>query len=314
MRPGTPAADAQLGLYYPVHQHGFVALVDYMGTDQELERAARISYGQGTRAVNKTRGLIRYLYRHRHTTPIEMGELKFHVAMPIFVARQWIRHRTASVNEYSGRYSLLPNVTFQPEAWRLQSQTNNQGSSATKLCCAEEQEATLRYLEAAHTAFQQYDWLDEHGVARELSRIGLPLSAYTQWYWKIDLHNLFHFLKLRCDSHAQPEIQVYANIMAAIVREAFPLAFEAWQDYSLEAHTFSRMEMDVLRDIMSRKYVPQYLDEAYLMSYGLSGREVAEFKAKLQPQVPSTFTLPTPVTAEEAYQRMFPGEEEDLDA
>ena len=197
-RPTNAAAEEILGGYFPVLDHGFVALVDYMGTDDDVERAARVSYGYGTRKVSRTRGLVRYLRRHLHTTPSEMVELKFHCAMPMFVARQWIRHRTASVNEYSARYSLLPLLFYKPEAenFALQSRSNRQGRGE-RAKAEVYSSAVERWERVRSEASGGYQWLIEEEVAREIARIDLPLSTYTQWYWKIDLHNLLHFLTLR---------------------------------------------------------------------------------------------------------------------
>jgi acetyl-CoA carboxylase carboxyl transferase subunit alpha len=251
-RPESPGAEEILGLYFPVLDHGFVSLVDYMGTDEDIERAARVSYGYGTRKKNLTRGLIRYLRRHKHTTPSEMVELKFHCCMPIFIARQWIRHRTANVNEYSGRYSLVPTLFYSPEASQLQTQSraNNQGRSGLAVEAALYTEASRRWSNIRRDAAQTYEWLTEQDVARELARIDLPLSTYTQWYWKIDLHNLLHFLTLRVDEHAQWEIQQYGRMMAGMLKRVAPLSYEAWIDYDVCGTHMSRMELDVLRRLV----------------------------------------------------------------
>jgi thymidylate synthase (FAD) len=250
-RPSSPQAEEILGRYFPVLDHGFVALVDYMGTDACVERAARVSYGQGTRQSNQTRGLIRYLRNHLHTTPSEMVELKFHCCMPIFVARQWIRHRTASVNEYSGRYSLVPMMFYTPEREQFQAQSlaNKQGREG-EIDGSIYSAAVKRWEDLRHEERRQYEWLNEQDVARELARIDLPLSTYTQWYWKIDLHNLLHFLKLRVDSHAQWEIQQYGKVMAGIMRRVVPLSYEAWIDYDVCGARLSRGELDVLRQLL----------------------------------------------------------------
>ena len=253
LRPTAPAAEAILGRYFPVLDHGFVALVDYMGTDACIERAARVSYGYGTRSANQTRGLLRYLRRHLHTTPSEMVELKFHCSMPIFVARQWIRHRTANVNEYSGRYSLIPMLFYTPDPEQLQqqSQSNHQGRSGQSLSDAIYSEAASRWQRSRQQAKSNYEWLTQQDVARELARIDLPLSTYTQWYWKIDLHNLMHFLKLRVDAHAQWEIQQYGEVMAGMVRCVAPLSYEAWIDYDVCGARLSRMELSALRELLN---------------------------------------------------------------
>jgi len=310
-RPFSDGADRLMNQYYPVLDHGFVALVDYMGNDQAIEHAARVSYGKGTRARSKTRGLIRYLMNHKHTTPLEMVEVKLHAAMPMFVARQWIRHRTASVNEYSGRYSLIPNVTYRPEGWRLQSGTNAQGSEgfADQLTQAI---AFDRHDDIINKAFDTYDWMEEHEIARELSRIDLPLSSYTQWYWKIDLHNLLHFLRLRSDPHAQWEIRVFSDIIAGIVKEAFPLTYEAWVDYSMRAASFSRMELELLREMLFHGL--QNFEALNYSLFDMTEREGEEFRAKLQYREPFNPILPDPLTQKQAFARLFPEEEFNLDS
>jgi thymidylate synthase (FAD) len=286
-RPTNPAAEEILGLYFPVLDHGFVSLVDYMGSDEDVERAARVSYGYGTRRTSETRGLIRYLRRHRHTTPSEMVELKFHCAMPIFVARQWIRHRSANVNEYSGRYSLLPLLFYRPErdAFQAQAATNRQGRAGEPLTALHD-EAISRWEGLRRAASTNYEWLVEHDVARELARIDLPLSTYTQWYWKIDLHNLFHFLAVRADAHAQHEIRVFARIIAGMLKRVAPLSFEAWVDYEYGGAHLSRGELQALRrfvrvDGRSLEGRAERVDEAALATLGLAKREVDEFLAKL---------------------------------
>jgi thymidylate synthase (FAD) len=298
-RPTIPAAEEILGGYFPVLDHGFVSLVDYMGSDEDVERAARVSYGYGTRQKSATRGLIRYLRRHRHTTPSEMVEFKFHCAMPMFVARQWIRHRTASVNEYSGRYSLMPLLYYRPdgEHFALQSQDNRQGRD--QVAAREVWEAAVaRWDRLRADASGTYEWLLEQDVARELARIDLPLSTYTQWYWKIDLHNLLHFLSLRADPHAQWEIQVYARIMAGMVKRVAPLSFGAWLDYDLGGRPFSRGEREALARLLEarddgigvREGAGQ-LDATALADTGLSPREVREFVEKLSPEPLPDFEL-----------------------
>ncbi|MGD8495889.1 MAG: FAD-dependent thymidylate synthase [Gemmatimonadales bacterium] len=289
-RPTSPAAEEILGGYFPVLDHGFVSLVDYMGTDEDIERAARVSYGYGTRKRSATRGLIRYLRRHAHTTPSEMVELKFHCAMPIFVARQWIRHRTASVNEYSGRYSLMPLLFYEPPAgsFSLQSSSNNQGRQESPADPALYAEAIQRWDRIRADASDTYGWLVQEDVAREIARIDLPLSTYTQWYWKIDLHNLLHFLRLRVDPHAQWEIQEYGRVMAGMLERVAPLSYEAWLDYEVLGARMSGAELDALRRLLTAdengiapRDVRLGADE--LSAVGLSGREVRELIAKLQP-------------------------------
>ena len=238
-----------------IHDHGVVALLDVMPrfapegktADFAIVQAARVSYGEGTKQVNEDRGLIRYLARHRHTTPFEMVEFKFHHVMPIFVARQWIRHRTANVNEYSARYSVVKDRFYRPsmENIRQQSTTNRQGGDeATDVSTAED---FLKYLDATESRYANYEQMLDKGVAREIARIGLPLSLYTEWYWKIDLHNLFHFLSLRMDSHAQQEIRDYANAMFSLILPIVPVAAEAFLDYNFHSVRLSRLEIEALR-------------------------------------------------------------------
>ncbi|HYR97262.1 MAG TPA: FAD-dependent thymidylate synthase [Candidatus Binatus sp.] len=287
-RPTNPAAEEILGLYFPVLDHGFVALVDYMGSDEDVERAARVSYGYGTRRTSETRGLIRYLRRHRHTTPSEMVELKFHCAMPIFVARQWIRHRTANLNEVSGRYSLLPMLFYRPEREHFQPQSaSNRQGRAGEVAAEVYEQAIERWERARRAAAEQYEWLVAHDVARELARIDLPLSTYTQWYWKIDLHNLFHFLAVRADPHAQYEIRAFAVVMAGMLKRVAPLSFEAWVDYELSGARLSRGEMEAIRrlvEVRGQELAARggaRLVPAELATLGLSKREVEELLTKL---------------------------------
>lgn len=255
-----------------VHEHGFIALMDAMPrlvpqgqtADFAVVQAARVSYGQGTKKVNEDRGLIRYLLRHRHTTPFEMIEFKFHMAMPIFIARQWIRHRTANVNEYSGRYSIMPDQFYRPtvEEVRKQSASNRQGGEETfverlpggiaELKPASSDgyataEAFVQYLADAEAMYDRYLKLTEQGVSRELARIGLPVSLYTQWYWKCDLHNILRFLSLRMDKHAQLEIRRYAQAMYALLEPIVPITMEAWRDYDLDGVHLTRLEVEALR-------------------------------------------------------------------
>jgi thymidylate synthase (FAD) len=299
-RPVAPAAEEILGGYFPVLDHGFVSLVDYMGSDEDVERAARVSYGYGTRKLSATRGLIRYLRRHRHSTPSEMVEFKFHCAMPMFIARQWIRHRTASVNEYSGRYSLMPLLFYRPELenFALQSQSNRQGRGDA--APREIWEAAVsRWERLRADASSAYSWLLEEDVARELARIDLPLSTYTQWYWKIDLHNLLHFLSLRVDTHAQWEIREFAVVMAGIVKRVAPLSFEAWFDYDLGGSPLSRGELNALRSLLESsedggvrvRPGATGVGPEELAAGGLSSREIEEFRHKLAPRTLPDFDL-----------------------
>jgi len=297
-RPTNPAAEEILGGYFSVLDHGFVSLVDYMGSDDSVERAARVSYGHGTRQRSQTRGLVRYLRRHRHTTPSEMVEFKFHCCMPMFVARQWIRHRTASVNELSARYSLMPLLFYKPdpEHFAHQSAANNQGRQPEPASAELYREAVERWDRLREQAGDGYSWMIAQDVAREIARIDLPLSTYTQWYWKIDLHNLLHFLSLRADAHAQWEIREYANVMAGIVKRVAPLSFEAWVDYDLGGQLFSRMELSALSQLLvvddgGVRGSASELSEEELEAVGLSKREIREFKSKLTPSAHPDFEL-----------------------
>lgn len=271
-------------LYEPVQvlDHGFVRVIDYMGDDSAIVQAARVSYGKGTRQVTSDRGLIRYLLRHRHTTPFEMCEIKFHVKLPVFVARQWIRHRTANVNEYSARYSILDREFYipQPDQLAAQSVANRQGRG--EVLQGDEAARVLALLR--DDAAQCYDHYEEMlnedadgnprdperpGLARELARMNLPLNIYTQWYWKVDLHNLLHFLSLRADPHAQYEIRVYAEAMLDMVRRWLPIACEAFEDYAVGGAHLSRHGIDIVRRMLAGETVTQE-------DSGLSKREWTE--------------------------------------
>ena len=325
-RASVPKLDEVLGKEFPVLDHGFVRVIDYMGSDESIVQAARISYGKGTTTWSRDRGLIRYLMRHKHTTPFEMCEIKFHVKLPIFVARQWIRHRTANVNEYSARYSVLDKEFYVPdreylqgylakeelsksrqrsraqgqkefdlseglagvsglEATATQSDTNRQGRGQA----VEDDEATsaLQWIsKICSSTYREYTKLlnerekggvmDPHrvGIARELARTVLPTAFYTQWYWKTDLHNLLHFLRLRGDSHAQYEIRAYAETISDLVRVWVPLVWEAFSDYQRNGAYFSAQEVALLRVIVSGGSVAE-------QDSGLSKREWREFVEKL---------------------------------
>ena len=297
-RPTVPAAEEILGGYFSVLDHGFVSLVDYMGSDEDVERAARVSYGYGTRKRSATRGLIRYLRRHAHTTPSEMVEFKFHCSMPIFVARQWIRHRTASVNEYSGRYSLMPLLFYkpQPQSFALQSPSNNQGREQEPADPTVYADAIRRWEDLRERAADTYGWLVNEDVARELARIDLPVSTYTQWYWKIDLHNLLHFLRLRVDAHAQWEIQEYGRIMAGMLARVAPLTYEAWLDYDVLGEKMSAAELAVVRSLVrpsggGLEAAAGKMSAEDLSQAGLSGREIRELLDKLEPVSRPDFSL-----------------------
>ncbi len=277
-------------LYEPIKilDHGFIRVIDYMGDDAAIVQAARVSYGKGTKKVNEDRGLINYLMRHWHSTPFEMCEIKFHIKLPIFVARQWIRHRTANVNEYSARYSILDKEFYIPEPQFLnpQSQQNNQGRSPQTLSAAEsarvleilkgDSEQTYAHYEELMNCDQAGNVIDESktGVARELARMNLTLNYYTQWYWKIDLHNLMHFLMLRADPHAQYEIRVYADAMIDILKAWVPFAYEAFDEHRLNGARFSRTALAVVKRMLNGEKVTQETS-------GLTKREWAEFQASI---------------------------------
>jgi thymidylate synthase (FAD) len=229
---------------------GFVKLIDIMGDDSSIVQAARVSYGKGTKSVSQDEGLIRYLMRHQHTTPFEMVEFKFHCRMPVFVARQWIRHRTANVNEISGRYSEMPDWFYEPEPdlCTTQSAQNRQGGTGTAV--ANSSAVAKTFSDTQEDIYKQYESYLQLDMRRELARINLPLSLYTEWYWKIDLHNLFHFIALRMDSHAQYEIRVFAEAMAGIVKQHLPLAWKAFEDYVLNSVKFSGPEFSVIEKML----------------------------------------------------------------
>lgn len=311
-RATVPAIERILGDELRVLDHGFVRVVDYMGDDSAIVQAARVSYGAGTKSVRDDENLIRYLMRHRHTTPFEMCEIKLHVKLPIFVARQWIRHRTASVNEYSARYSVLEREFYVPsiehraaqttdqrqttqsdmftkmgrQHLSSESTTNRQGRGA-RLESDEAQKVRKTLRESAERAYKRYrkllneddsgNRLDEtrQGLARELARIDLPVNYYTQWYWKIDLHNLFHFLALRADPHAQYEIRAYARtILDDIVRPWVPIACRAFEEYALGGAHLSAAALNAVRRMIAGEDVRQ-------ADSGLGAREWRELMAAL---------------------------------
>ncbi len=286
LRPVSPELEEVL--YKPIEllDHGFVRVVDYMGNDSSVVQAARVSYGAGTRKVNADKGLINYLMAHRHTTPFEMCEIKFHIKLPIFIARQWIRHRTASVNEYSARYSIMEDEFYIPKGENLaaQSKVNHQGRDEGKVLNADEQKKVLEILKK--DALNSYDhYLDminqdkdgniadesKEGLARELARMNLPINCYTQWYWKIDLHNLFHFLHLRADSHAQYEIRVYAQAMLDLVKKWVPHSYEAFMKHRKSGKELSGAALDVVKKMVKGEKVKQE-------DSGLSKREWGELQ------------------------------------
>jgi thymidylate synthase (FAD) len=270
LRAVSEGMEAHLYRAHPVLDHGFIRVIDYMGDDSAIVQAARVSYGAGTKHVQNDEGLIRYLMRHWHSTPFEMCELKLHVKLPVFVARQWIRHRTANVNEYSARYSILDREFYipAPEQLAAQSTVNNQGRG--EVLTGEEAARVLDLLKSdANRAYDHYEAMlsqdGQQGLARELARMNLPANIYTQWYWKVDLHNLFHFLRLRADPHAQYEIRVYAEAIAACVKDWVPLAFAAFEDYRMGGVTLSAKAIAVLKRRLAGEAVTQ---EASGMSKG----------------------------------------------
>ena len=287
LRPTVPALETLLYQAMPVLDHGFIRVIDYMGDDAAIVQSARVSYGRGTRRMSDDAGLIRYLMRHRHSTPFEMCEIKYHVKLPIFVARQWIRHRTANVNEYSARYSILDREFYipAPEHLAAQSAANRQGRG--DVLTGDEAAHVLDMLrEDATRCYDHYaEMLNEdaagealdpsrQGLARELARMNLTLNTYTQWYWKIDLYNLFHFLSLRADAHAQYEIRVYAEAMLRTVEAWVPLAYQAFRDYRLGAATLSAQMLGVVRRMLAGEAVEQ-------ANSGLNRREGVELLAAL---------------------------------
>ena len=238
------------GTYYPLFDHGFIGFVDVLGDDESIERAARTSFGMDPeRTVTDRRGLLRYLLSHRHMSPFEMGEMVFHIGAPLFVIQQWLRHRTANLNQESHRYTEPTLHFFTPGEWRAQSGSSKQGSDGL---IPPDSAKLMDTLYHGNLEDQQllYQALRQAGTAKELARIGLPAATYTQLYWKCDVRNLLHFLGLRCDPHAQWEIRAYANIMAAMVREYFPMTFEAWLDYHFDSASFSRLEMQAMQLVL----------------------------------------------------------------
>ncbi|MCA4774097.1 FAD-dependent thymidylate synthase [Wolbachia endosymbiont of Mansonella perstans] len=241
---------------HKVLDHGFIRVVDYMGSDSTIVQAARVSYGKGTKQISQDEALIKYLMRHHHTTPFEMCEIKFHVKLPIFVARQWIRHRTANVNEYSARYSILDNEFYipKPEQVAKQSDDNKQGSGEA-FDSHTSKEIIDSLTNDSNLVYSHYEKFIEQGLAREIARTNLMLNYYTQFYWKIDLNNLLHFLKLRADKHAQYEIRVYAEVILDIIKKWVPMAYNAFVKYCLESVCISRTGLEVIRKLIKGENV-----------------------------------------------------------
>jgi len=269
----VPEAENILDQAFPVLDKGFVRLVDYLGSDARIVQAARVSYGEGTKTFREDKGLIDYLLRNQHTSPFEQVSLTFHCKMPIFVARQWVRHRMAKLNEISGRYSVMKDEFYVPtdEAIAFQSTDNKQGRSSDEV--PDEVKAKVRELleKGQRQAFVEYEALLEEGVARELARINLPVSLYTEWYWTMDLHNLFHFLALRLDAHAQLEIRKYAEVILDLTRNVAPVAVEAFENHLLGGVRFSRQELEALRVVAQKD--PQALDAALGDGVGAKAKE-----------------------------------------
>jgi thymidylate synthase (FAD) len=276
----NPQAEDILDREFKCLNAGFVRLIDYMGGDVSIVQAARVSYGKGTKTLREDRTLIRYLLRHLHTTPFEMIEFKFHVKLPIFVARQWIRHRTANVNELSGRYSIMKDEFYSParDAIKRQSVRNRQGRADDAVPPELQEKVLSLLLQDQQQLYARYNELLDDNIARELARVNLPLSLYTEWYWKIDLHNLLHFLQLRMDKHAQQEIRVYAEAMAEIVKRVVPITWEAFEDYVLYGERFSRSELKILVEQLNVKNIAQ----ENLPLPGLEKLEAEEFLEKLR--------------------------------
>ncbi|MFY0681299.1 MAG: FAD-dependent thymidylate synthase [Thalassovita sp.] len=279
LRAVSEGMEDHLYTAYPVLDHGFVRFVDYMGDDAAICQAARVSYGRGTKSVQNDEGLIRYLMRHWHSTPFEMCEVKLHVKLPVFVARQWIRHRTANVNEYSARYSILDREFYipEPEQMAAQSVINNQGRG--EMLTDAESARVLEILKSdANRAYDHYEEMisddGKQGLARELARMNLPANIYTQWYWKVDLHNLFHFLRLRADAHAQYEIRVYADAICKVVADWVPFAYKAFEDYRMGGETLSAASLDCVRRMLKGEEVTQETS-------GMSKREWRELQEVL---------------------------------
>ncbi|MEN8236292.1 MAG: FAD-dependent thymidylate synthase [Pseudomonadota bacterium] len=287
-RATVPELEEILYTPFPILDHGFVRVVDYMGDDSSVVQAARVSYGRGTKKVNKDQGLINYLMRHRHTTPFEMAEIKYHIKLPIFVAREWIRHRTANVNEYSARYSILGREFYLPKAEDLAEQSKNNRQGREKSLSPEQAKRVLHILsqdaQQTYAHYQEMLNADEEGnildetqpcLARELARINLTINHYTEWYWKIDLHNLLHFLSLRADDHAQYEIRVYAEKMLETVKKWVPLTYAAFLKYRLHGAHFSQVGLQVIQRMLAGEQIDQY-------NSGMNPREWRELMATLE--------------------------------
>ena len=279
-------AEAILDREFPVLDKGFIRLVDYMGGDERVVQSARVSYGEGTKSYREDAGLIDYLLRNSHTSPFEQIVLTFHIKLPIFVARQWIRHRTARLNEISGRYSVMKDEFYIPEAEdiALQNTDNKQGRSVESLDPVQAEKIRTLLKDGQSDAYSDYSSMVEEGIARELARINLPLSLYTEWYWQIDLHNLFHFLKLRMDAHAQKEIRLYAEVLFEITKKVAPRCCESFQRHILGGVRFSAEELTELRRRlqMQLQKQPEGAGSADGDNSALSGKALERFEEKLK--------------------------------
>lgn len=262
-------AEALLDVEIPVLDKGFVRLVDYMGSDQRIVQAARVSYGEGTKSFRQDKGLINYLLRNEHTSPFEQVILTFHTKMPIFVARQWVRHRTARLNEISGRYSIMKDEFYLPDEAQMRGQSDDNKQARSEEVVDGAASMIAEMADDQKLVYAHYESMIEKGLAREIARNNLPLSLYTEWYWQCDLHNLFHFLALRMDSHAQYEIRVYAEAMAKCAKAVAPMAYEAFEEHKLHAVKFSRSELAALAAMLDGR------------EFEMEGRARAIFEAKL---------------------------------
>lgn len=262
-------AEALLDVEIPVLDKGFVRLVDYMGSDQRIVQAARVSYGEGTKSFRQDKGLINYLLRNEHTSPFEQVILTFHTKMPIFVARQWVRHRTARLNEISGRYSIMKDEFYLPDEEQMRGQSDDNKQARSEEIVEGAADMIAEMADDQKLVYAHYEAMIEKGLAREIARNNLPLSLYTEWYWQCDLHNLFHFLALRMDSHAQYEIRVYAEAMAKCAKAVAPMAYEAFEEHKLHAVKFSRSELAALAAMLDGR------------EFEMEGRARSIFEAKL---------------------------------
>ena len=288
-RTTVPEAEALLDQEIKVLDKGFVRLVDYMGGDQRIVQAARVSYGEGTKSVRQDRALIHYLIKHWHTSPFEQVQLTFHCKMPIFIARQWIRHRTARLNEISGRYSIMKDEFYVPEPQQVAFQSSNNKQGRADSLPLDQAMAIIEQMEQDQKeAYTEYTGMIDKGVARELARTNLPVSLYTEWYWQIDLHNLFHFIRLRMDAHAQYEIRVYAEALAQCAKAVAPFAYEAFEEHILGSVAFSKAECAALSRMLNGGEAG--LEERPMKAFM---EKVEKLKASVSVEAPEEFVSPT---------------------